>query len=166
MRVRPQRGFTLVEVLVALFVVALGMGALLATLSSAAGTTAQLREKTLAQWIALNRISELRLQATAPATGRAEGDLDYAGARWHWTQQLEDAGVAGLRRIEVRVRHSSADTQAALATAIGFLGTSVAAPRGSTPDWSLSSLAVRGAAPAAAPTPAPFVPADPAEQRR
>ena len=57
---RGSRGFTLVEVLVALMVVAMGLAALMVAVSGTARTSGYLRDKTLAQWMALNRLSEVR----------------------------------------------------------------------------------------------------------
>ena len=79
------RGFTLVEVLAALVIVALGMAALLMTLGSSASTVAYLREKTLAQWIALNQIATARLSGVMPKVGTSDGKIDYAGRRWRPT---------------------------------------------------------------------------------
>ena len=138
-----QRAFTLIEVLVALFVVALGMGALMATLTSAADTTSRLREKSFAEWVALNRISELRLRGTPPGIGKSTGDVDYAGDKWHWTQEVLDPGIAGIRRIDVSVAHAAKDggkEPAAIAMATGFLGLAVAPASGIEPDWSLWSM--------------------------
>ncbi|MEN9706284.1 MAG: hypothetical protein RLZZ393_2163 [Pseudomonadota bacterium] len=159
LRHRPT-GFTLVEVLVALFIVALGMGALMATLAASADATAALRNRSLAQWIALNRISETRLSAVAPSTGRTEGEVEYAGSRWHWTQEVSDPGIAGILRIESRVA-AVADPTSYIATATGFYGLSVAAPNGSLPDWSTAGAAPPPPNPG---TPAPATP--PAEVAR
>ncbi|MCU0759915.1 MAG: type II secretion system minor pseudopilin GspI [Steroidobacteraceae bacterium] len=98
------RGFTLVEVLVALVIVAAGAAAVLSSLNAAAVSTTYLRDKTFAGWIAENRIAELRLQTTPPQNGRAEGDLDYAGQRWRWRQEITNAQIPGVRRIDVSVR--------------------------------------------------------------
>lgn len=143
------RGFTLIEVIVALFVVALGMGALLATLTSSADTISHLRNKSFAQWIALNRLSEVRLAAGRPGTGRSEGEIQYAGSTWRWRQDISNPGVAGVLRIDVAVglgtgteRPAEGETQqdfAVLGRAYGFFGTAVNAPSGFDPDWSLSA---------------------------
>ena len=61
MRRRALCGFTLIEVLVALAIVAIGMAAVLGALNSSADTVSYLRDKTFAQWVALNRIAGLRL---------------------------------------------------------------------------------------------------------
>jgi len=153
-----QRAFTLIEVLVALFVVALGMGALMATLTSAADTTSRLREKSFAEWVALNRISELRLRGTPPGIGKSTGDVDFAGDKWHWTQDVLDPGIAGIRRIDVSVAHAVKDggkEPVTIAMATGFLGLAVAPASGIEPDWSLWSLSgVAGGTGAPPPTPA------------
>src|SRR6202035_693144 len=76
------RGFTLIEVLVALAIVAIGMAAVLGALTSSASTVLYMRDKTLAQWIALNHIAEERLKVQpgqVPQQGNSDGDIDYAG---------------------------------------------------------------------------------------
>lgn len=154
-RLRRQAAFTLVEVLVALFVVALGMGALMATLTSAADTTAMLRERTLAQWVALNRISETRLKGTLPAKGKTDGEIEYADGKWHWQQDVTDPGVAGILRIDVSVSLADTKDGAFLAAATGFYGLSVSAPNGLAPDWSAVTPPAQG------PTSAPPAPGTP-----
>lgn len=145
------RGFTLVEVLVAMFVVALGMGALMAALTSAATATAQLREKSFAQWVALNRLSEVRLKGVVPATGKSDGEVEFAGMRWRWQQEVTDPKIAGILRIDVSVSNAADRSAAALGVATGFYGTAMALPNGFLPDWS--------AAPATGPAPvSPGVP--------
>ena len=65
--VKPREsGFTLIEVLVALAIVAIGMAAVLGALTSSASTVLYMRDKTLAQWIALNHIAEERLKVQLP----------------------------------------------------------------------------------------------------
>ena len=140
---RPARGFTLIEVLVALVIVAFGMGAVLAALTSAANSTARLRDKSLGEWIALNQISSVRLALAAPKEGKSEDDVDYAGRKWHWRQQVEKTEVPGLLRITVDVRQAPADARGSvderkadwLATAVGFRGDALSAASGETPDW-------------------------------
>lgn len=139
------RGFTLVEVLVALVIVAFGMGAVLAALSSAADTTARLRDKSLAGWIGFNQISTVRLALTAPPDGKSSGQLDYAGARWYWQQEVEELQVPGIKRISVQVKRlpdsstgvasATTDDSDWLATTLGFRGDAINAANGELPDW-------------------------------
>jgi general secretion pathway protein I len=160
------RGFTLIEVVIALFVVALGIGALLNTLVSSAESVGRLRDKSLAEWIALNRISEVRLKGGKPDTGVTNGTIDYAGRPWIWQQAVTDPGMAGMLRIDVRVALSdgrklstatavaaSADAAQSefpgIATAYGFIGTSVGQATGIDPDWSIAAAAKPPGAPGA-----------------
>lgn len=136
-----RHGFTLIEVLVALVIVAFGMGALLATLASAANTANYLRDKSFAQWIAMNRITELRLRPERPGVGKTSGDVTFANQNWRWYQEIIDPGLAGLLRIDVSVVLASAvpkDNSAppALAQSSGFIGTTVGPSLGNDPDWS------------------------------
>lgn len=139
------RGFTLIEVVVALFVIALGMGALLTTLASSADTVSYLRDKSFAQWIALNRLSELRLSTGRPETGVTRDTVEYAGSNWVWQQEISEAGIGGLLRVDVRVARVGDDDDAqlpegddfaSLGTAVGFLSATPTRGSGLTPDWS------------------------------
>jgi len=162
--IHPRRnapgGFTLVEVLVALVVVALGMGALLTTISSSANAIARLRDKSFAQWIALNQISLLRLSGQRPAEGVTTGEVDYAGGKWRWRREVTDQGVAGILRVEVRAAPQVAgasDTGAgtedepfpATGIAFAFIGSSVMRASGIDPDWSIGAATPRTPAPGA-----------------
>jgi type II secretion system protein I len=99
-------GFTLIEVLVALVIVAFGMSAVLAALSSSAENISALREKNLAEWIALNQIADARLIATAPQPGVSEGDVKaFGNADWHWRRDVIAVDmIPGMVEIAVRVR--------------------------------------------------------------
>src|SRR5579863_7087994 len=103
------RGFTLIEVLVALVIVAFGIGAVLTALSGSAANIGALREKTLAQWLALNRISDVRLNLQPPQLGTTEGDVrGFGNGDWHW-QQIVTAvqEIPGLLQITVKVRRNA-----------------------------------------------------------
>jgi general secretion pathway protein I len=134
-----ERGFTLIEVLVALAVVTLGMAALLGTLNSAAGTAGYLQDKTLAEWIALNQVATVRLSAQGPSKGSTDGEVDYAGRKWKWTQTVDDMPIPGVLSIVVKVRPSdvvASGDNAWYADVTGVVGDAVGAPRGDLPNWS------------------------------
>src|ERR1700756_5072479 len=101
------RGFTLIEVLVALVIVAVGMSALMGALSSSARTVTYMQEKTFAEWVALNQVANTRIglqKGQTPPTGKTNGDIDFANRTWHWSQEVVASEVPGIVRIDVKVR--------------------------------------------------------------
>lgn len=135
-RSRANRGFTLVEVLVALVVVALGLTALLVAVNSTARTSGYLRDKTLAQWIALNRLSEVRLNVTKFGQNTDTGELDFGSRKWHYDTRYFDTSIASMKRVVVRVYRGDAKTKGnPVAQAVGFLGSSLSTPGATIVDW-------------------------------
>jgi general secretion pathway protein I len=125
-------GFTLIEVLAALAIVTIGMGAVLLTLGSSASTAGYLRDKTLAQWVALNQIEATRLAGQLPAPGTTDGKVEYAGREWHWRQEVTSGEVPGLYSIEVSVQEAGTpqgDQAPWIGSALGAMGDAVAPPR-------------------------------------
>ena len=136
MHPRRTRGFTLVEVLVALVVVALGLTALMVAVNGTARTSGFLRDKSLAQWIALNRLSEVRLNVTKFGQNTDTGELDFGSRKWHYDTRYFDTSIASMKRVVVRVYKGDAKTKGnPLAQAVGFLGSSVSTPGSTTVDW-------------------------------
>ena len=144
----PRRhGFTLIEVLVALVIVAFGMGAVLASLTAAANNETRMREKTFAEWVGLNQLSNERLQVNAPAVGKKEGDVDFAGSRWHWQETVETMDIPGVLRLTIQVRHADSNQSSAsaskvdpakvdwLATITGFRGDAIQTPVDVLSNW-------------------------------
>jgi general secretion pathway protein I len=101
------RGFTLIEVLVALVIVVLGMSALMGALSSSARSVTYMQDKTFAEWVALNQIVTVRLQlqqGQVPPTENTNGDIDFGNRSWHWRQEVVANQIQGMVRIDVKVR--------------------------------------------------------------
>jgi general secretion pathway protein I len=140
------RGFTLVEVLVALMIIAMALAALMIAVSGTARNSGYLRDKTLAQWIALNRLTEVRLNLTKFGQNTDTGELDFASRTWHYDTRYFDTSFPDMKRIVVRVWAGDAKAKGnPLAESTGFLGSSLATPGGSNVDWSFGSTVTAGA---------------------
>lgn len=95
-------GFTLLEVLIALAIVALSAGALLGAVTSSASNVIYLKQKTLAEWVALNRLTEIRIAVDMPGTGKRKGSSTMGGMRWEWEEEVSELPIEGSFRIDVR----------------------------------------------------------------
>jgi general secretion pathway protein I len=125
------RGFTLIEVLVALAIVAIGMAALMSALTNSAGTTVFMRDKTLAEWVALNQVEAVRLSLQRPQKGESDGDAEMGGRKWKWHQEVMETEVKGMMRVDVSVKPAevAGDTNW-YATVSAITGDALATPRG------------------------------------
>jgi len=140
---RRARGFTLIEVLVALAIVVIGMAAVMGAITSSARTVSYMRDKTFAQWVAENQIVTIRLSGQLVQAGNTNGDQDYAGSKWHWRQEVAATEIPGVMRIDVHVRPAEVkgdDDGPWYTTVTGIQGDAVGVPNGYLPDWGAQLL--------------------------
>lgn len=104
MNTKSVSGFTLLEVMVALAVIALGMAAVIKTVTTTTSNTIYLRDKTFAYWVAQNQLAEIEVTAARPKTGFTDGEEKLAGLTWHWTRKIEGTEDPDTNRIEITVR--------------------------------------------------------------
>ncbi|HBC57155.1 MAG TPA: type II secretion system protein GspI [Gammaproteobacteria bacterium] len=101
------KGFTLIEVLVALAIVAVALAAVLNSSSAHTRNLTYLKEKTLAHWVASNQLMEAELSANGwPAVGVSTGNEELAGHSWYWRRQVSLATEINgkeMRRVDVAV---------------------------------------------------------------
>ncbi len=124
-RSRHSRGFTLIEVLAALVIVSLGMLGVIEAVSQTANSGAYLRERTIAHWIAMNRVTEVRLEQQQPKIAKSTDEVEMAGRKWRWSMEVTQTAVESIRRIDVSVSLADAPADSSLATVSGFYGTAL-----------------------------------------
>ncbi len=140
MSMRGQRGFTLVEVLVALMIVALSLAALMSSISSTVRGSEYLRDKTIAQWIAMNRIVEARLNIQKFGESKDKGEVEFANRKWRFDTRYFETDNATIRRVVVRVWPGTAKPGAGpLAESASFLGSALTPAGGNQVDWTLQN---------------------------
>ena len=94
----------LVELLVALTILALPLAAITRAMSQAIDNTAALRDHSIALWIAQDQIALHRMRRDWPDVKTTNGTRELAGRTWRWQEQVLTTPVAQLRRLEVEVR--------------------------------------------------------------
>jgi general secretion pathway protein I len=135
MRSPDPRGFTLIEVVVALAIVAIGMLAVFKTIGDSVNNVEALRDRSFAGWIADNRITEVRLSGQMPSVEETAGEVEFAGRRWHWVTKVSQTQVQGLRRVDVSVRRDGDPEGSSLVTLAGFVGETASTSAPMPVDW-------------------------------
>lgn len=114
-------GFTLLEVLVALAILAISMGAVIKVAGQGASNIGQLRDQTLASWVAMNEINAILLARDWPEPGSNRGTAEMANREWHWQLQISNTADDDIRRLDIEVRINR-DATAPLARLTAFKG--------------------------------------------
>ena len=120
-RRKANQGMTLVEVLVALFIVAIALGAAVQSVGKAVSNETVLRDQLFARWVASNRITKLRLEKQWPNLGSTNGDATMASQEWTWTQLIEKTPTDNVRSVTISVRQTDSGEQTSLASMTSFL---------------------------------------------
>ncbi len=118
------RGFTLVEVMVALAIVAIALPALLMSLYQQIDDTAYLRDKTLAYMVAENKLTEIRLVISSTrnlSAGKDSGLSSMAGRDWYWWVETKTTEVAKFFRVDIAVALDEQQQEQPLYTLTAFM---------------------------------------------
>ncbi|MBV1915803.1 MAG: type II secretion system minor pseudopilin GspI [Pseudomonadales bacterium] len=104
------RGFTLIEVLVALAVAGIALTAILKAVNAQLVSAQVMEEKTVAHWVALNVATEIRLTPTWSSIGSKKGDTEMLDQQWNWQALTSGTPDPDLRRIDITV-YNQADKE-------------------------------------------------------
>ena len=121
---RISGGFTLIEVMVALFIVGVALPAMVGRMQGIVENTITIDEKTYAYWIAENKLQELQLtqemQQSITRSGKQQDNLEYGGREWIWVSEVISTAVPEIFRLEIKVGLAESEDET-LASLIGFI---------------------------------------------
>ncbi|TEW53942.1 type II secretion system protein GspI [Psychromonas sp. RZ22] len=101
--IKRKRGMTLLEVMLALVILASAGLAVMQAASQALNNQSYLQQKTFAMWIASNRLAELKLQKRWPSSSWSSAEVEFAGAKWYWRYQSVATGDPNFVALDVEV---------------------------------------------------------------
>jgi general secretion pathway protein I len=132
---KHKRGFTLLEVLIALMVISISLVAIAGEMISMLNAANTMQERTYASWIAHNKVTEMRLANIVPEVSTSSGELDYANREWAWRAVVSETGVENLFRVDVSISYPGGDP--IMRPITGFIGEPVP-PGQSNRSWNRS----------------------------
>ncbi len=122
--VKKITGFTLVEVMVALAIVAIALPALMSQIVQMMDGSEHIRDKTIASWVAQNQLEMLDVEYRINKTllkGKATGEADMAGRTWYWeivSEQQPNDLIPGIWKQTVSVGPSADEF---ISSVVGFI---------------------------------------------
>jgi general secretion pathway protein I len=97
------RGFTLIEVLIALLILAIALAASARATHLALDSAVEVRQRTLAAWVAENHAAELQARGAFPPPGDTRIDVEMMSQRFIVRQTVSQTPNAAFRRVRLDV---------------------------------------------------------------
>jgi len=119
-RAGMQRGFTLLESLVALAILAIALAAALRASAGSTDHVEAMRTRLLADWVAQDRLALHKARGDYPDAGSQDGEETQAGMRLLWHEEVSGTPNPAFRRLEITVS-SPDDPKHVLRKLVGFL---------------------------------------------
>ncbi|MCI5048485.1 MAG: type II secretion system minor pseudopilin GspI [Aquisalinus sp.] len=104
-----QKGFTLTETLIAMFILSTAIVALLALFAQSVRTTADVEQRLLASIVADNVMTETLAPFTLSPNLSQQGQAELGGQVWRWQRDLTETSAAGMFRVTITVRPEQSD---------------------------------------------------------
>ena len=114
-------GFTLIEVLVAMTIIAVGVSALVVSAAASSWRADYLRERELARWVASNALAVHQALPAWPDVGTKTVEVEMARSRWFVATRTRAVADPDLRRLDIEVRKER-DADSYLYSVTGFVG--------------------------------------------
>lgn len=112
-------GFTLVEVLVALAIISIAIGASMRATSAALVGSGEIKDRTIARWVGKNELARLQTAQSLPATGLSTGEATQGGIGFSWTASVDNTPNPNFRKVDIAVRRQEGGHT--LVTVSGFV---------------------------------------------
>ncbi|HPE61604.1 MAG: type II secretion system minor pseudopilin GspI [Thiothrix sp.] len=108
-RNRRTRGFTLIEVLMALFLIALVIGVASKVAGNSVRNMTLIRETTFARWVALNQLELYRIARQTGEAAGTRGEEEMGNMQWRWVIEPDDTTAEILKGLKVSVYRADDD---------------------------------------------------------
>lgn len=120
-RLALQVGFTLIEVLVAMTILAVGVTALVSASGASAYRADFLRNREYARWVAANQLTEIQVVPAWPELGTRNTEVEMGGRTWYVRTRTQRVDDPDLRRVDVEARLDE-ESDSYIYSVAGFVG--------------------------------------------
>ncbi len=100
---KMNQGFTLIEIIIALVVISVALGAVIATTGNSVKQGAHIKDKTIALWVAQNVITDISIKKNWLSTGEKKYDVIMAGRQWFIKNNVTQTPDSNMRKMDVSV---------------------------------------------------------------
>lgn len=100
---KQQQGFNLLEIMIALLLLALVITVSVETSNSDFAAYTRMKDGAIARWVALNQLSLVQLEKGFPAVGKRDGKVEMGQINWRWQQEIIETPDENLRKVKVTV---------------------------------------------------------------
>ncbi|AAU27442.1 TPA: type II secretion system protein GspI [Legionella pneumophila] len=102
-------GFTLIEVLLALTVIAIALTALLKATAQNIDNTHRIKEKTISHWVAMQGIAMIQLNLLRTSQSQESTQATtMLGQKWYWRAKISPTPIKRMQQITISVSSKQA----------------------------------------------------------